>query len=126
MACAMCAKPGRRRYGPVCPYPETRNITSPGLASLSTFQPRPHSSIVPGRKFSTRTSDFETSLMKSSTPLGLRRSIVTDFLLRASLSHASVASLRFVGAPNRRIGSPPMGYSTFSTSAPNSPMIDAA
>ena len=58
--------------------------------------------------------------------LDLRRSMVTDFLLRASLSHASVASLRFVGAPNRRMGSPPMGCSTFSTSAPNSPMIDAA
>ena len=98
----------------------------PGLAAESSFQPSPHSSIVPGRKFSTRTSDFETSLMKSSTPLGRRRSIVTDFLLRASESQASVASWRLVAVPKRRIGSPPIGYSTFSTSAPYSPMIEAA
>jgi hypothetical protein len=52
--------------------------------------------------------------------------MVTDFLLRASLSQASVASPRFVGVPKRRIGSPPTGYSTFSTSAPNSPRIEAA
>ena len=101
-------------------------MTKPGLAAESSFQPNPHSSIVPGRKFSTSTSDFDTSLMKSSTPFGRRRSIVTDFLLRASESHASVASWRFVGVPNRRIGSPPMGYSTLSTSAPYSPMIEAA
>ena len=64
--------------------------------------------------------------MNSSTPLGRRRSIVTDFLFRASLSQASVASARLVGMPKRRIGSPPIGYSTFRTSAPNSPMIEAA
>ncbi len=82
--------------------------------------------MVPGRKFSTSTSDFATRRMNSSTPLGLRRSMVTDFLLRASDSHARVASWRLVAVPKRRIGSPAIGCSTLSTSAPNSPIIDAA
>ena len=101
-------------------------MTRPGLASCSTGQPRPHSSIVPGRKFSTSTSDLATRRTNSSTPRFCRRSMVTDFLLRASESQARVASCRLVGVPKCRIGSPAIGCSTFSTSAPNSPMIEAA
>src|SRR5262249_51351335 len=48
--------------------------------------------------------------------------MVTDFLLRASLSQVSV-SPRLVGVPKCRQASPPTGCSTFSTSAPNSPRM---
>ena len=43
-------------------------MTRPGLASCSTGQPSPHSSMVPGRKFSTSTSDLAHRRMNSSTP----------------------------------------------------------
>src|SRR5262249_54110023 len=48
--------------------------------------------------------------------------MVTDFLLRASLSQVSV-SPRAVGVPKFRQASPPTGCSTLSTSAPNSPRM---
>src|SRR5262249_25885325 len=43
---------------------------------------------------------------------------------RASLNQVNV-SLRLVGVPKFRQASPPTGCSTFSTSAPNSPRIEA-
>ena len=44
-----------------------------------------------GRKFSHKMSDSPTSFLKMLGPSGVRRSTVTDFLLRASLSQASVS-----------------------------------
>ena len=97
-------------------------MISPGLMALSTSQPTPHFSSVPGRKFSHRMSVCSTSRLNSSTPSLRCRSMVTDFLLRASESQVSV-SPRLVGVPKRRQASPPIGCSTFSTSAPNSPRM---
>ena len=50
---------------------------------------------------------------------------VANHTVTLSLSHFSVASGRAVAVPKRRIGSPPTGCSTFSTSAPNSPRMEA-
>ena len=35
-------KPGRSRYGPLCPQPETRTITRRGLRACSTVRAEPH------------------------------------------------------------------------------------
>src|SRR5208337_336946 len=99
-------------------------MISPGLISRSTSQPSPHFSRVPGRKFSHKMSVFATNPLNRSAPSGRCRSMVTDFLLRASLSQVSV-SPRLVGVPKYRHASPPVGCSTFSTSAPNSPRMPA-
>ena len=59
-----------------------RNMISFGLIADSTSQPSPHRSSVPGLKFSTTMSAVLTSRLTISTPSGVRRSAVTDFLLR--------------------------------------------
>src|SRR5262249_46387701 len=99
-------------------------MIKPGLRARNTSQPRPHFSRVPGRKFSQTMSALATRPLKSLAPSGWCRSMVTDFLLRASLSQVSV-SPRLVGVPKFRQASPPTGCSTFSTSAPNSPRMAA-
>src|SRR5215831_12769991 len=96
-----------------------RTITSPWFTALSTSQPRPHFSKVPGWKFSTSTSACLTRRFKSSAPLALRRSRVADFLLRHSCSQASESPLS-VMVPNLRSASPTFGSSILMTSAPNS------
>src|ERR671917_2875294 len=75
--------------------------------------------MVPGRKFSTRTSALARSLRASSCPSFSRRFSVTDFLLRAMIGHQRVRpSLRW--RPHSRIGSPLPGGSSLMTSAPKS------
>src|SRR5215813_14443217 len=96
-----------------------RTITSLSFTALSTSQPRPHFSRVPGWKFSTSTSACLTSRFSSSAPAPLRRSSVADFLLRHSCSQASESPLS-VMVPNLRSASPTFGSSSLMTSAPNS------
>ena len=68
IASTMVPKPGRSRYGPSWPQPETRANTSRGFSALSTSQPNPQRSKVPGRKFSIKTSASRTSRFSSSWP----------------------------------------------------------
>src|SRR5215211_151829 len=119
MASPMDPNPAWSLYGPVCPYPETRTMTRPGLISLSSWYPRPHFSSVPGLKFSTTTSASEMRWRARSCPSSSRRLMVTDFLLRAIMGHHRVRpSLRC--RPQTRMGSPLPGGSIFMTSAPKS------
>ncbi len=76
-------KPGRSLYGPSCPQPETRTITSRGLRLCSSAGPSPIFSSVPGRKFSISTSAVAIRSVKISRPRGGRRLSATLFLLRA-------------------------------------------
>src|ERR687890_39347 len=119
MASPMDPNPAWSLYGPVCPYPDTRTITRPGLIPLRSSYPRPHFSSVPGLKFSTTTSDPEMRRRARSCPSSSRRLMVTDFLLRAMIGHQRVRpSLRCL--PHCRMGSPLPGGSSFITSAPKS------
>src|ERR671921_387145 len=119
MASPMDPNPAWSLYGPVCPYPETRTITRPGLTSLNSSYPRPHLSSVPGLKFSTTTSAPEMSWRARSCPSSSRKLRVMDFLLRAMMGHQRVCpSLRC--RPQTLMGSPLPGGSTFMTSAPKS------
>ena len=95
-------------------------MISRGLMADSSSQPRPHFSIVPGRKFSSRKSDFATSCFSSSWPSAWRRSSVMAFLLRATTGHHSDLPWAF-SRPQSRIGSPWPGGSILITSAPKSP-----
>src|SRR5215207_4635793 len=120
MASPIDPNPAWSLYGPVCPYPETRTITSPSLISLRSSYPRPHLSSVPGLKFSTTMSASEMRRRARSCPSSSRRLRVTDFLLRAIIGHQRVCpSLRW--RPQTRMGSPVPGGSSFMTSAPKSP-----
>src|ERR671911_3120111 len=119
MASPIDPNPAWSLYGPVCPYPETRTMTRPGLMPLRTSYPRPHFSSVPGLKFSTTTSASEISRRARSCPSSSRRLMVTDFLPRAMMGHHRVCpSLRW--RPHTRMGSPLPGGSSFITSAPKS------
>ena len=91
------------------------------MRALSTSQPRPQPSSVPGWKFSVSASALATSCFRIAAPLGDFRLSVTDFLLRASDNHTSV-SPHASTVPSRRHGSPTFGCSTLITSAPNSAM----
>jgi hypothetical protein len=59
---ATVPKPGRARYGPVCPNPETRVTISRGFSARSSSYPSPHASSRPGRKDSTITSTDAASV----------------------------------------------------------------
>src|SRR5215210_5156400 len=119
MASPMDPNPAWSLYGPVCPYPDTRTITRPGLMPLRSSYPRPHFSSVPGLKFSTTTSASEMSRRARFCPSPSRRLMVIDFLLRAIMGHQRVCpSLRW--RPHTRMGSPLPGGSSFMTSAPKS------
>src|SRR5215216_1072274 len=119
MASPMDPNPAWSLYGPVCPYPETRTITRPGLISLRSSYPSPHLSSVPGLKFSTTISASEMSRRARFCPSFSRRLRVIDFLLRAMMGHQRVRpSLRW--RPQTRMGSPLPGGSSFMTSAPKS------
>src|ERR671913_1627834 len=120
MPSPMDPTPAWSLYGPVCPYPDTRTMTRPGLMPLRSSYPRPHFSSVPGLKFSTTTSASEMRPRARSWPSPSRRLMVTDFLLRAMMGHHRVRpSLRW--RPHTRMGSPLPGGSSFITSAPKSP-----
>src|SRR5215210_8713889 len=119
MASPMDPNPARSLYGPVCPYPDTRTMTRPGLMPLMSSYPRPHFSSVPGLKFSTTTSASEMRRRARSCPSSSLRLRVTDFLLRAMIGHHRVCpSLRW--RPQTRMGSPLPGGSSLMTSAPKS------
>ena len=99
MASPMAPKPACCEYGPVWPKPETRIMISRGLMADSCSQPRPHFSRVPGRKFSSRKSDFATSCFRMSWPSACRRSSVMAFLLRATTGHQSDLPCGLLAAP---------------------------
>src|SRR3989338_10727466 len=80
----------------------------------------PHFSSVPGRKFSTTTSALAIKVRAMSRPSSVRRSIVTDFLLRPITGHQGDSPLG-LERPHWRIGSPTLGSSSLITSAPKSP-----
>ena len=120
IASPMEPNPARGAYGPVWPNPVTRVMTRPGLISQSRSGARPQRSSVPGRKFSSSTSDRAASRRTRSWPRGSRRLTVTDFLFRATTGHHSDIPCGF-SRPHCRIGSPCPGSSTLMTSAPKSP-----
>src|SRR5215510_7340499 len=97
-----------------------RAMTNFRFCSLSTSQPSPQLSSVPGWKFSTSTSDTATRRLRISAPSGFLRSRVAAFLLRLSCKNRSPSPL-FVMVPNVRRASPTFGNSILMTSAPNSP-----
>ena len=85
IASATAAKPGRCASGPVWPNAETRTSTTSGLARSSASGPSPQRSSVPGRKFSSTTSDRATRPSTASRPASVRRSSTTELLLRFSV-----------------------------------------
>ena len=71
-------------------------------------QPSPHSSIVPGRKFSISTSDLASSFRNSCDAFGLPQ-VDGDGLAVARLAQPLERGIgRAVAVPKRRIGSPAM------------------
>ena len=56
MASPMEPKPGSDARGPVCPKPDTCTSTMPGFAAASASYVIPQRASVPGRKFSSTTS----------------------------------------------------------------------
>src|SRR5437773_3286503 len=86
IASTIVPKPGRSRYGPSCPQPDTRANTSFGFAAESASQPSPQRSKVPGTKFSRRTSASLTSRLSSAWPRGWVRLSVIE---RRSEEHTS-------------------------------------
>ena len=85
MPCTMMSSAGRCAYGPVWPNPETEHTTSRGLRARSVSWSSPSFSIVPGRKFSMRTSERSASRSSSSLPSGLARSMAMLRLPRLML-----------------------------------------
>ncbi|AIO53817.1 hypothetical protein BO06_3510 [Burkholderia mallei] len=112
---ASVPKPGLCRYGPVCPQPEMRAITSDGRNSSSTSGPSPICSSTPGLKLSTNTSASRTSRFTMSMPSAERRSTHTLRLLRPYTFQLVLTP----PAPTARSVSP-RSFSTFTTSAPKS------
>ena len=82
IASAIVANPVRPAYGPSCPNPVTRRMTSFGLRSSSTSGPMPRRSSVPGRKFSTSTCASSAKRRRASRPSSDLRSRVAQRLLR--------------------------------------------
>src|SRR5262249_24067432 len=78
----------------------------------------PSRSMVPGAMFSTVTSAFFNSSLTSSRPPGVLRLIVIDRLLALNMwkYHASSSGLP---GRSRRPGSPVLGFSILTTSAPS-------
>ena len=118
MASATVPNPGRCRYGPVCPNPEIRRITSRGFRSRRAAGATPHRSRVPGRKFSTRASARSTNSVRSCCPRGRLRFRVIDFLFLETTFHQTETPE--TNGPHDRSGSPPSGCSILTTWAPRS------
>ena len=108
--------PGRSRYGPVWPNPETRTTTRPGLSVSSASGARPISSRRPGMKFSTSASASPASRRTSARPSASRRLTDTLFLLRQYVFQCVCTAL----SPQARSGSPFGSASILTTSAPKS------
>ncbi len=113
-ASATAAKPGRSDSGPVCPKAEMRVMMSSGLASLSTSGPRPHFSSVPGRKFSSRMSDFAASC-KHGLLAGLGPQVQHHGLLVAVDGAVQHGGIALVQAPVAQLvaGSGPLHLDDF-------------
>ena len=82
IACAMKSNDGRSRYGPSMPKPVMWQLTRSGLSATSSARDRPIFSMTPGRKLSRTTSAVAMSLRSTALPSALRRSSVSDRLLR--------------------------------------------
>src|SRR5215212_463736 len=76
-------------------------------------------SIVPGAMFSTVTSAFASSDLTISRPRGDFKSIVRDFLLALNWWKYQGSLSGAPGPARRRPGSPVLGFSIFTTSAPS-------
>src|SRR6266849_4528931 len=74
--------------------------------------------MVPGRRFSTSTSDRCASLRKTSLPRGALRSSASERLLR--FSRMKLEDSPSMNGPLARVWSPPSGFSILTTSAPRS------
>ena len=118
IASANVAKPGRSRYGPVCPKPVTRVIVNFGFVLMSSSGIKPNASSFPGRRFSTKTSATVSIRFKVARSSLFFRSKVMARLPRLANFHHSV-SPSAARHPMFRDESP-AGCSTFTTSAPKS------
>ena len=117
MASTSVPNPGRSRYGPVWPNPETRTTIRPGFSAWRTSGASPISSNRPGMKFSTSTSASLASRRTSACPSGSRRLTDTLFLFRQYVFQWVSTEL----SPQARSGSPLGSGSILTTSAPKSP-----
>src|SRR3954462_8129011 len=88
-----------------------------GLILRITSAPSPRRSIAPGAKFSTMTSALAARSLTSARPFGSFRLTVMDFLL--ALNKRKYGSSFSALPPSARPGSPPPGFSSFTTSAPS-------
>ena len=93
IACATRSKPPRSRYGPVCPKPEIEQYTSAGYLACTSSNPKPRRAIVPGRKFSTRTSAVSMRRHSTCFPAGVRISTAIPYLLRFMAMNAADSPL---------------------------------
>ena len=118
---AIEANPARCAYGPVCPKPVTRTITSFGFRARRTSGPKPRRSKMPGRKFSTNTCASSSSDSKSAESASSLRSSAMVRLLRFTIFHHSPVPSRGSRHAILRSESPVSGRSTLMTSAPKSP-----
>src|SRR5579859_870159 len=110
--------PGSLRAVVVAPLPVIWSITALGLSRWIPSQSRPHFANVLNRMLVMTTSAHWTSSWASAWPAGKRRSRVTDRLLRPDTFHQRCTP-SLVG-PWLRPGSPALGSSTCTTSAPRS------
>src|SRR3974390_876245 len=88
-----------------------------GVILRITSAPSPSPSIAPGAKFSTITSALAARSFTSAKPFGSFRLTVIDFLL--ALNSRKYGSSLPAGPPSARPGSPPLGFSSLTTSAPS-------
>ena len=93
-----------------------------GLRAWTSSGPRPHFSIVPGRKFSSTMSAVARELGGDlAGPRGSRRLSATERLLRARIDHHRRAVVVAQAAPVAHRVAGRRGASTLITSAPKSP-----
>ena len=117
---AIDANPGRFAYGPSCPKPDTRTMTSFGLRAISTSGCKSRRSSVPGRKFSTNTFASSSRRKNSSRSSASFRSSAMLRLLRLTNFHHKPLPSRGSRHAMPRNESPVSGRSTLITSAPKS------
>src|SRR5881296_2320200 len=89
-----------------------------GLSFFTASYPSPRRSIVPGAMFSTVTSAFFSSSLTTSSPRGDLRLIASDRLLALNMWKYHGSSSGLPGL-SRRPGSPVLGFSILTTSAPS-------
>src|SRR6516165_8755845 len=88
-----------------------------GLILRITSIPSPSRSMAPGAKFSTITSALVARSLTRARPFGSFRLTVMDFLL--ALNSRKYGSSLSALPPSALPGSPPPGFSSFTTSAPS-------